>query len=32
MTRFDDVLGFVLIAVPTVGLTCHLFIMLTGGY
>ena len=32
MSRFDDVLGFVLIAVPTVGLICHLFIHLTGGY
>jgi hypothetical protein len=32
MRRFDDLLGFVLIATPTTALICHLFIHLTGGY
>jgi len=32
MTRFDDLLGFGLIATPTTALICHLLIHLTGGY
>ena len=32
MRRFDDIIGFVLVATPTTALTLHLFIMLTGGY
>lgn len=32
MRRFDDIIGFVLIATPTTALICHLFIHLTGGY